>query len=175
MKLLFDFLPIIFFFLAFKLYGVYIATAVFLVASTLQMLYTYMTTKKVELIQAATFGLGLLMGGATLWFHDADFIKWKPTLVYWLLAVVFALSHFRKQGSLIKQMLGEQLQLQEKYWSQLNWLWVGFFTLLGALNLFVMHQFDTAVWVDFKLFGLMGLTLIFIIIQAFYIQCRAQS
>lgn len=110
------------------------------------------------------------MGTFTLIFHKAIFIKWKPTIVYWIFAVVLLGSNFIRKHSLIHRMLKEKIELPSKIWSRLNLSWTLFFLLLGILNLVVVYHYDTNTWVNFKLFGTLGLMLVFILGQAFYIR-----
>jgi len=166
MKLLFDFFPILLFFIAYKMYDIYIATGVAIAASVLQVALFWWQYKRVDKMHLITLGLVVLLGGATLLLHDEMFIKWKPTLVNWLFALVFLGSYWFSNKTILQRMLADQITLQDEHvWVGLNWAWVGFFTFSGALNLFVVYQFSTDTWVNFKLFGLMGLTLIFVIAQ----------
>lgn len=175
MKLFFDFFPIFLFFILFKFAGIYIATGCFLIASVLQIVFAYARHGRIETIYGFTLLLGIIMSSATLLFHNELFIKWKPTLVYWFLATFFAIQTVIYDKNLLQKMLGEQLQLDDYIWKRLNLLWICFFVCLGILNLFVLYSFDTATWVDFKLFGLMGLTFLFIIIQSLYIHSHAKT
>ena len=169
MKLLIDFFPIILFFAAFKVWGIYAATAVAIVATIAQIAYLRIKTGKVETMQWLSLGVIVLFGGATLIAHDENFIKWKPTVLYWLMggALLVGLVLFKK--NFLKSLMGAQLQLPESVWTTLNWAWTGFFAVMGVLNLWVAYNFDTDTWVNFKMFGGMGLMLVFIVGQAFYL------
>lgn len=169
MKLLIDFFPIILFFAAFKVWGIYAATAVAIVATIAQIAYLRIKTGKVETMQWLSLGVIVLFGGATLIAHDENFIKWKPTVLYWLMggALLVGLVLFKK--NFLKSLMGAQLQLPEPVWTTLNWAWTGFFAVMGVLNLWVAYNFDTDTWVNFKMFGGMGLMLLFIVGQAFYL------
>jgi intracellular septation protein len=169
MKFLLDFLPIFIFFILFKFQGIYVATGGFLIASLLQILISFIRYKKVEFIQIMTFLLGSILGGATLLLHNELFIKWKPTLVYWCLAIFFLFSQWYSKANVMERMLNSQIKLHPSMWKRLNYLWVMFFTTMGLLNLIVIYHFNTDIWVDFKLFGLLGLTLLFIILQSCYL------
>lgn len=169
MKFLFDLFPVILFFIAYKLYDIYTATAVAIVAAMVQVFYTYMKHRRVEKMHLITAALILVLGGMTLAFHDETFIKWKPTLVNWGFAIVFWGSHYVGERPIIRRMLGEALTLPEAVWTRLSMLWITFFFFAGLANLFVAYTFDTDTWVNFKLFGLMGLTLIFILLQGLYL------
>jgi len=169
MKFLVDFLPILLFFLAYKLYDIYVATAVAIVASVIQVVWSWFRHRKVENIQWITMGLIVVLGGLTLLLKDETFIKWKPTLVNWLFAVVFLGSQYIGSKSVLQRMMAANITLPEPVWHRLNWIWVSFFTALGAINLYVAYHYDTETWVNFKLFGMMGLTILFIIAQGFYL------
>lgn len=169
MKLLVDFLPILLFFVAYKLYDIYIATAVAIAASVAQVAWSWLRHRKVENMQWVTMGLIVVLGGLTLMLRDETFIKWKPTLVNWLFAVVFLASQYIGSKSVLQRMMAGNLTLPEPVWQRLNWIWVSFFVALGAINLYVAYSYDTEIWVNFKLFGMMGLTLVFIIAQGFYL------
>ncbi len=174
MQLLLDFLPIALFFVAYKTAGLYTATAIAIGASLVQVLYTRYKTGVFQKISLFSFAIITFLGGATLLLKDEIFIKWKPTAVYWLLALFFLGSHFM-QEPLLKRLMDKQLNLPFALWQRLNLSWFAFFTCLGCLNLYVVHHFDTATWVHFKLFGCLGFTLIFIIIQGFYMSKHHQE
>jgi intracellular septation protein len=169
LKLLLDFFPIALFFVAFKLWGIYVATAVAIVATIGQIAWLRYSTGKVEPMQWLSLGIIVLFGGATILAHDETFIKWKPTVLYWLMggALAGGLLFFRK--NLLKSLMGAQLELPEAAWRAMNWSWVGFFALMGVLNLWVAFHFDTDTWVNFKLFGGLGLMALFVLAQAFYL------
>lgn len=169
MKLLFDFLPIVLFFVAYKLYDIYIATAVAIAASVIQVGWAWFRHGKVENMHWITLGVIVVFGGLTLILRDETFIKWKPTLVNWLFAAAFLGSQFIGKQSLLKRMMAANITLPEPIWLRLNMSWVSFFVAMGAANLYVAFNYDTDTWVNFKLFGMMGLTIIFIIAQAFYL------
>ncbi|MGC9385382.1 MAG: septation protein A [Hydrogenovibrio sp.] len=169
MKLLFDLFPVILFFIAFKMYDIYVATAVAIVASIAQVAYVYAKDKRVEKMHLITLALIVILGGATLIFQDEDFIKWKPTVVNWGFALVFLGSHYIGQKPIIRRMMDQAITLPDRVWVNLSYMWVAFFIFSGVANIYVAYQFDTDTWVNFKLFGLMGLTLLFIIIQGLYI------
>lgn len=161
MHLFYDLLPIILFFIAFKFYGIYAATAVAIIAVFAQVATTFIRGKKPEMMQLITLGMVLVLGGATLLFRNELFIKWKPTAVYWVLGAVFAITAIFSKKNLVQKMLEKNLSLPEKAWSTLNTTWYCFFFLMGCLNLFVVYKFDTETWVNFKLFGTLILTLVF--------------
>lgn len=169
MKLLFDLFPVILFFIAYKLYDIYTATAVIIVATIFQVAYVYTRHKRVEKIHIITLVLILVLGGLTLILHDEAFIKWKPSIVNWGFALVFLGSHFIGKKPIVERMMGQAISLPDTIWIRLSWLWVLFFILSGVVNLYVAFHYDTDTWVNFKLFGLMGMTLVFILIQGIYI------
>lgn len=169
MKLLFDLFPVILFFIAFKLYGIYVATAVAIAASVIQVAYVYLKNKRVEKMHLITLALIVILGGATLIFHDETFIKWKPTVVNWGFALVFLGSHFIGNKPIIRRMMEQAVTLPDHVWLRLSQMWILFFVFSGVANIYVAFNFDTDTWVNFKLFGLMGLTLVFILAQGLYI------
>lgn len=192
MKLLFDLLPVILFFVAFKLAGldpetaqalavgtlgplvsdgrvppdqapILIATAVAIVVSLLQVVWLLARRRKVDPMLWVSVGVIVVFGGATIWLHDDSFIKWKPTILYWLFAGAVVGGRIGFRRNLLKSVLGAQLDLPEPIWQRLLWVWSGFFAGMGALNLAVAYTVPTATWVNFKLFGLLGLTLTFML------------
>ncbi|NNM59203.1 MAG: septation protein A [Legionellales bacterium] len=176
MKLLFDFLPIIFFFIAYQYAGIYVATAVVIVAAILQLAYVWWRHKRIDNLLLASNALVILLGTITLLFHNDMFIKWKPTVIYWLFAASFLGSEYLLQGrSLVQRMLDSNIQLPQPVWHRLNIAWISFFTIMGAINLIVVYHFSTRIWVDFKLFGTLGLTLIFVLLQAIYLFKQTQG
>lgn len=174
MKFLFDFLPIILFFIAFKIpedpqEGIMLATIVAIVVSVIQVSYSWLRHRKVEKMHLITMGLIIVLGGATLIFQDERFIKWKPTLVNWLFAIVFLGSQFIGKKSIIRRMLDQQITMPDSAWTRLSLAWVSFFFLTGVANIYVAYNFPTETWVNFKLFGLLGLTIVFVLLQAIFI------
>lgn len=170
MQLLFDLIPIIIFFLCYKLAGIYAATAAAMVVSVIQLIYFRLKYKRFEMLQVVTLVLILVLGSATLLLHNPLFIKWKPTVIYWIFAIVFLVSGFWGKQPLIQRVLGHKVTLPDHVWRKLNWSWLGYFLVLGGANLYVIYHFSTNAWVDFKLFGTLILTFIFIIGQGLYLQ-----
>lgn len=166
MKLLLDFFPILLFFAAFKFAGIYAATAIAIVATVLQIGYLRYKTGKVEPMQWISLGVIVLFGGATLISHNDTFIKWKPTVLYWLMGSALLIGQLVFKKNLLKSLMGAQMDLPEDAWRLTQWSWVGFFAVMGCLNLWVAFNFDTDTWVNFKLFGGMGLMFVFVIAQA---------
>lgn len=176
MQLLFDFLPVVLFFVAYKLADIYVATGVLIVAVLAQTAISWFRHKKVSPMLLTSAILVLFFGGLTLLVHDATFIKWKPTIVNWLFAVAFLASQFIKGPTLVQRLMGEQLQLEPpSLWTRLNLMWVVFFMVVGALNLYVAFNFSESTWVNFKLFGLLGLTLVFALAQGVWLSRKAEQ
>ena len=169
MKFLFDLFPVVLFFVAFKLAGIYVATAVAIAATFIQVGWLKLRGKRVDAMLWASLGIIAVFGGATLLLQDETFIKWKPTVLYWLLGSVLAAAALLFRRNLIRTMLSEQVQLPDAVWSRLNWSWIGFFAFMGALNLYVAYNYSTDLWVNFKLFGGMGLMLVFVVVQAAFL------
>jgi len=169
MKFITDLLPVILFFIAYKTYDIYVATAVAIGAALIQVVYLWFRYRKVEKMQLITLALLVVFGGLTLALRDPTFIKWKPTVINWAFAAAFLISALFMEKSLIQRMMGQALTLPKAIWSKLNYAWVIFFIFSGALNLYVAFNYDEATWVNFKLFGLMGLTLVFIIGQGIFL------
>lgn len=169
MKLLFDFFPILFFFIAYKFFDIYVATGVAIVSTFLQIGISWFKTRTVETMQLVTLAVILIFGGLTLYLHDEQFIMWKPTVINWLFGAAFLVSHLFGHKTAIERMLGTNLTLPNPVWRRLNLGWVLFFLCMGAANLYVMSHFDRDTWVNFKLFGMLGLTLVFIVLQSMYL------
>lgn len=169
MQFLYDFFPIIIFFTVYKLAGIYAATGSAIVVSFAQVVLHWFKHKKFSKMQVITFFIVLLLGGATLILHKPIFIKWKPSIIYWLFAAVFFGSHFIGKKPLIRYMMDKKIALPDKVWSRLNFSWVIFFAVLGFANIYVVYHYTTNIWVNFKLFGILGVTILFVVIQAFYL------
>lgn len=165
MKPLLEFFPIVLFFVAYKLYDIYIATAVVIAATLVQVISYWFLYRKVETMQWITLGLILVMGGATLYLQDEQFIKWKLTIIEWLFGAAFLASQYIGEKPFIERMMGANLELPAPIWKRLNLSWALFFIGVGSLNLYVMAHYDTDDWVSFKTFGVPGLMMLFIIIQ----------
>ena len=180
MQLLFDFLPVIAFFVAYKLADIYVATFVIIVATVLQVSIHWLRTRRVNPMHLVTAGLVLVFGGLTLAIHDPVFIMWKPTIVDWLFASAFMASQWQMFGGrpLVQRLMTSTdatLSLTPVLWRRLNLAWVLFFLLMGAANVAVFRNFDESTWVNFKLFGMLGLTFVFIIAQGLWIASRVRN
>jgi intracellular septation protein len=166
MKFLFDTFPVILFFAAFKLYDIYVATAVAMAATFVQIGWVWLRHGKVDNMLWASMGVILVFGSATLLLQDETFIKWKPTVLYWLFAATLAVAGTVFKKNLIRAMLERQVAMPDLVWNKLLASWIGFFGGMGALNLLVAYNFSTDAWVNFKLFGGIGLMLVFVALQA---------
>lgn len=175
MKLLFDFFPILLFFVVFKFYGIYYATAAAMIASLLQVAGYWIKHRRFEMLHMITLVCVIFLGGATLLFHNPLFIKWKPTVIYWAFAVVFFITQFIGGKPLIQRMMEEKMVLPAAIWQRLNISWVIFFAAMGCINIYVAYHFSTNIWVDFKLFGTIGLTFLFVLLQAFYMARHTET
>lgn len=183
MKLLYDLFPLLLFFAAFKFYDIYVATAVAIVASIVQVGGFWLKHRRFETLQLITLVIIVVFGGLTLLLHDDAFIKWKPTLVYWVLAVLVLGSQFIGKKTFVERLLGQQISLPPSAWARQNLSWGIFFVLLGCLNLYVAFFFRLdlneverqAIWVNFKVFGLLAITFIFVLIQGFFMARHTQS
>jgi intracellular septation protein len=180
MKLLYDFFPIILFFIAYKSYDLFVATAVAIGASIVQVGFYWWKHRRFERMHLISTALIIVLGGLTLVLRNNTFIMWKPTVVNWLFALTFAGSHFIGRKPMIARMLDQQIQLPDTAWIKLNLGWIAFFVISGVANLFVVYlykigQVSENFWVNFKFLGLLGLTLIFILLQAFYLSTHLSA
>jgi intracellular septation protein len=189
MKFLFDLFPVILFFAAFKLGALFpgvaeslahllnyqadskqlpilLATAVVIVATLAQIIWVKLRHGKLDNMLIASGIIIIVLGGATLYLHDETFIKWKPTILYWLFASVLSLAELFFNKNLIRSIMVDQITLPEPIWRALNHAWAVFFVMLGVVNLYVAFKFSTDIWVNFKLFGVTGLMLTFVIVQS---------
>jgi len=165
MKFLADFFPVLLFFITYKVYDIYVATAVAIAASFAQVGFHWFRHRRFETMHLVTLAIMVFFGGATLLLQDEMFIKWKPTVINWIFAAVFIGSHFIGEKTIIQRMMGQAMTLPQPVWFKLNISWILFFTITGLINLYVVYNFDTDTWVNFKLFGLMGLTFAFVFLQ----------
>lgn len=183
MKFLFDLFPLLLFFAAFKLYDIYVATAVAIAASFVQVGLFWVKHRRFETMHLVTLAVIAVFGGMTLLLHDDTFIKWKPTLVYWILSAVVLASQWFGKKSAVERMMSSQITLPATVWKHLNLSWGIFFAALGALNIYVAFYYGleldvTArqeIWVNFKVFGLLGITLVFVVGQALFMARHIQE
>lgn len=166
MKFLFDLFPVILFFATFKLAGIFAATTVAIVATLAQIGWMKWHHGKVDGMLLASGVIVVVFGGATLLLHDETFIKWKPTVLYWLFALVLSIAEIFWRKNLIRSMMQEQITLPDAVWRTLNHAWAAFFAVLGVVNLYVAFHYSTESWVNFKLFGTTGLMLAFVVAQS---------
>ena len=175
MQFLIDLLPVIAFFIAYKLADIYVATGVLIAGVLLQTAWSWLRHRKVSPMLLTSAVLVLVFGGLTLLIHDPVFIKWKPSIVNWLFAGAFLASQWWPGPTIVQRLMGENVTLDDGSWTRLNLAWVAFFAFAGALNLYVAFHYDEATWVNFKLFGLMGLTLVFALAQGVWIARKAEA
>jgi intracellular septation protein len=190
MKLLFDIFPVLLFFLAFKIWGIYTATAVAIAATVVQVGWSWARHRKVDNMLWASLAIIVVFGGATLWLHDDTLIKWKPTVLYWLFGSILLGSELFFRKNLIRAMMDKQIALPDPVWQRLNLSWIVFFALMGAANLYVAFPFaenfcanevsakaacENDVWVNFKVFGGIGLMLIFVVLQGLMLSRHIES
>lgn len=183
MKFFYDLFPLLLFFAAFKFYDIYAATAVAIAASFAQVGYFWFRHHRVETMHVVTLAVIAVFGGLTLLLHDDTFIKWKPTLVYWILGAVVLASQWFGRKTIVERMMSAQIALPANVWKHLNLSWGVFFAALGALNLYVAFYYGLdldaetrqAIWVNFKVFGLLGITLLFVVVQAFFMTKHMQD
>ena len=151
-----------------------LATIVVIVATTLQIAYLLMARKKIDLMLWVTFALVVTLGGATIWFHNATFIKWKPSVLYWAMGLAFWISQTIFHKNLLQTLIGKQLILPAPVWQRLNFAWIAFFGLMGLLNLYVAYTYTISTWFTFKAFGATGLMLLFMLAQGMYLSKHIQ-
>ena len=168
MKILIDFFPILLFFGSYKLYDIYIATGVLMLATLIQMTLVYLIDRKLQMMHRITLALILIFGALTLALHDEPFIKWKPTVLYAAMAIALAIAVWVYKKNFLKILLGSQLNLPDPVWLRLNLIWVAYSAFMSAINAYVAAYYSTEAWVDFKLWGYL-FPLAFIIGQGFYI------
>jgi intracellular septation protein len=173
MKMFLDFFPVVLFFIVFKYVDVFTATAVAIGATVVQIAWLKIKFGRVEMMQWVSLGLISVFGGATLLLHDETFIKFKPSVLYGVMALALWIGHFGFRRNFLKTLMAEQINVPENVWQVLIHAWGAFFLLMAGLNLWVAYQFDTDTWVNFKLFGGMGLMFVFVLLQAIYLSTQA--
>ncbi|VVE11315.1 septation protein A [Pandoraea terrigena] len=169
MKFFFDLLPVILFFVAFKFAGIYVATGIAIATTIAQVIWMWLRHRKVEPMQWVSLAIIVVFGGATMLLHDETFIKWKPTALYWLFSITLFVAELIFDKNLIRAMMEKQMALPDPLWRAVNFSWALFFLAMGALNLVIAYHFSTDTWVDFKLFGGMGLMVVFIVVQSLWL------
>ncbi len=172
MQLFYEFLPIVLFFVSFKFYGIYVATAVLIAITGVQFIFSSFWNRKIDKKQLIIFIVCIFFGGMTLYFHNPLFVKWKPTVVFWIFGGTFLISHFFKKTiiqRMLEVMMENKTEIPVAVWKRLNMAWSLFFILLGSVNLYVAYQFSTDAWVNFKLYGVLAALFIFSFLQAIYL------
>ena len=198
MKLLLDFLPLVFFFVTYKVAGLHpdaaaafathwmgglvsggvvgpkeapvlLGTVVVIAATLLQAIWMKANRRKIDLMMWISLALVVVLGGLTVWFHNETFIKWKPSIAFWLMGLVFWISQAFLHKNLLRSTLGAEIELSDMVWQRLNFAWVAYFGLMGLLNVWVVYSFSTDAWANFHTFGTTALSFAFIIGQGFYL------
>jgi intracellular septation protein len=167
MKFLFDIFPLILFFIAWSLYDIFVATAVAIVGTAAQVALMWLLRRKVDNMLWVTLAIMVVFGGATLALRDPTFIKLKPTVLYWAFAGALIGYQTLAGKNLIRLLMEKSMSLPDAIWGKLNASWIAFFVVMGVLNLYIAYSFSEAVWVQFKVFGGIGLMLAFVVLQAF--------
>jgi len=175
MQLFFDFLPVVAFLIAYKLGGIYVATATLMIAMVMLCIITWIRVHKVSGLLLAGTAIALVAGTLTLALHDAAFIKWKLTLLDGAFAIAFFVAPYLSGKTLVERVMGASIKLEPAQWRRLNLMWVGFFLFIAVLNIYVMYHFSEAAWVNFKAYGTIGLTLVFVVIQALWLANKLPS
>jgi intracellular septation protein len=198
MKLLLDFLPLVFFFVTYKVAGLHpdaaaafathwmgglvsggvvgpkeapvlLGTVVVIAATLLQAIWMKANRRKIDLMLWISLALVVVLGGLTVWFHNETFIKWKPSIAFWLMGLVFWISQAFLHKNLLRSTLGAEIELSDMVWQRLNFAWVAYFGLMGLLNVWVVYSFSTDAWANFHTFGTTALSFAFILGQGFYL------
>jgi len=164
-KFFFDLFPVVLFFVAIQIWDIFVATAVAIAATFAQVGWLALRKRKIEPMLWASLAIIVVFGGLTLYLRDKMFILWKPTVLYWLFAGVLGAAALLRRN-LIRSMLSDHMQLPAPVWTRLNLAWIGFFVFMGFLNLYVAFNYSEKIWASFKLFGGMGLMLLFVFAQA---------
>lgn len=174
MQLFIDYIPIVVFIAAYFFKDIYFATAVLMGVMPVILGLQWLATRKVNRIYLASTGLVLVLGTATLFFRNPAFLYWKPTVLNWVIALVFLASQWIGEKPVVQRMLEKAAELDARQWQTLNLMWVAFFVFVGGVNIFVAYSFSEAFWVNFKLFGMLGMTVIFVIIQSVWLSLAAR-
>jgi intracellular septation protein len=175
MQLLVDYIPIIIFVAAYFYRDIFFATAALMIAMPIVLIAQYLMTRKVNKIYLASTVLVLMLGGITLFYRNPTFLYWKPTVLNWLIAIVFLGSQWVGDKPVVERMLGNAAVLTREQWRRLNQIWVAFFTFVGGVNLYVAYNFSEEFWVKFKLFGMFGITIVFVIIQSIWLAAATRK
>lgn len=173
MQMFYEILPVFLFFLAFKFYDIYVATIIGIAATVIQVLITRIHTGIWDRKQVITMGVFIVFGGMTLYFHNPIFVKWKPTIVFWIFALAILITQAFTRKPLMQRMMEGALQqsgnIPSKVWRNINFLWAFFFLVLGMINLYVAYFLSNDAWVNFKFYGITAALFLMSIIQALYL------
>jgi intracellular septation protein len=175
MKFLFDLFPVLCFFAVYWLSDIYTATGAAIAATFGQVAWLKLRGRKIEPMLWVSLVLIVVFGGLTLFLQDKRFIMWKPTVLYWCFAGALAASATLFNKNLIRAMLSKELRVPDAVWANLNWSWVGFFVVMGFLNLYVAYNYEESTWVQFKLIGGTGLMILFVLAQALFLARHVQE
>jgi intracellular septation protein len=170
MKFFFDLLPVILFFVGFKLYGIFTATSIAIGVTLAMIVYAKIRHGKIEKMLLVNGAIISVLGGITLLLHDQTYIMWKPTVLYWLMAAVLLVSNLFFEKNFIQQMMGKMIHAPKPIWDKVNWVWVVFLVALGFLNLYVAFNFSLDTWVNFKLFGVTSMLFLFMVAHTFVLR-----
>ncbi|MFM8546843.1 MAG: septation protein A [Betaproteobacteria bacterium] len=175
MKMIFDLLPVVLFFVAYKLSDIFIATGIAILASILQLGWLRMNREEITTMHWTSVAIIVFFGGLTLMLRDETFIKWKPTVLYITLALTLIVGRWVLRRNLVQKLMGNQIKLPDIVWDRINLAWIGFFVFLAVLNIWVAQSFSTDAWVNFKFYGIMSLTFAFIAALVFYMARYMQT
>ena len=175
MQLLIEYIPIVFFVFAYFYEDLYFATGVLMAVMPIGLIVLWSMTKKLPKIYAASTALVLIAGTATLILRNPIFLFWKPTVLNWAIALVFLGSQWIGEKSMVRRMLEKSAELTPAQWARLNFIWVGFFIFIGAVNIYVAYEFGEEIWVKFKIPGMLGLTFVFVIVQSIWLTSQIQK
>lgn len=173
MQFFYEIFPVFLFFLAFKFYGIYVATVVGIVTTFIQVIFNRWWLGVWDKKQIITFIVFVVFGGMTLYFHNPIFVKWKPTIVFWIFAFAIIVTQYFTYKPLAQRLMENMLQdkgtVPSLVWKRLNLMWAFFFMILGSVNLYVAYAYDNNAWVNFKFYGVTGALLVFSVLQALYL------
>ena len=175
MQLFFDFIPIIVFVITYFYKDIFFATAALMITMPIFLFAQWLATKKINKMYLTSTALIIILGSATLFFRNPTFLYWKPTVLNWIIAVVFFTSQWIGGKTIIQRMLGTTIKLRSGQWMKLNYMWIIFFLVSGTINIYVAYNFPEAFWVKFKLFGLMGITILFVIFQSIWLSITMKN
>lgn len=174
-----DFFSVFLFFIVFQVYGIYVATTIGIITSALQAIVYRLIKKKWDHKQTITFVIFAVFGGMTLYFHNPIFVKWKPTIIFWIFAIIISFSHFFTKKPIMQRLLEPAFDKHQPtahhIWYRINLAWIFFFILLGSINLYIAYQYSNSVWVNFKFYGILGAVFAFSLLQSLYLAKNMQE